>query len=208
MLFIIASGRSTILDTMIKPLSRPVSGSQSEDWRLWGLSDLYSSIQQAEQVRHGTHTVMTVCYVPCTALSTSHVIIYHLTLKENPCDIDSITIPIHPRDEERLPSDPGCVQGWSFKHPLCADPTCYAVFSRVWLFVTPWAVASQVPLSTGFSWQEYCSGLPFPPSGDLPNPEIQAASPALQVDSHPWATGEARVAVYCYSNAWKWSCNL
>ena len=75
-------------------------------------------------MRHGTHTLMTICYVPCTALSTSHVIIYHLTLKENPCDIDSIMIPIYPRDEERLPSDPGCVQWWSFKHPLCADPTC------------------------------------------------------------------------------------
>ena len=34
--------------------------------------------------------------------------------------------------------------------------------SRVPLFVTPWTVAYQAPLSMGFSRQEYCSGLPFP----------------------------------------------
>ena len=41
-------------------------------------------------------------------------------------------------------------------------------FSRVLLFVTPWTVALQAPLSRGFSRQEYCSGLSFPPPGDLP----------------------------------------
>ena len=35
-------------------------------------------------------------------------------------------------------------------------------FSRVRLFVTPWTVARQAPLSMGFSRQEYWSGLPFP----------------------------------------------
>ena len=47
---------------------------------------------------------------------------------------------------------------------------------------TPWTVALQAPLSTGFSRQEYWSGLPFPPSGDLPYPGIKLASlasPAL-----------------------------
>ena len=38
------------------------------------------------------------------------------------------------------------------------------------LFVTPWTIAHQGPLSMGFSRQEYWSGLPFPPPGDLPNP--------------------------------------
>ena len=38
-------------------------------------------------------------------------------------------------------------------------------FSRV----TLWTIAYQAPLSMGFSWQEYWSGLPFPPPGDLPN---------------------------------------
>ena len=39
---------------------------------------------------------------------------------------------------------------------------------HVWLFAIPWTVACQAPLSTGFSSQEYWSGLPFPP-GDLPD---------------------------------------
>ena len=43
--------------------------------------------------------------------------------------------------------------------------------SHVQLFVTLWAVAHQVPLSLGFSQQEYWSGLPFPTPGNLPNPE-------------------------------------
>ena len=54
--------------------------------------------------------------------------------------------------------------------------------SRVRLFATLWTVALQAPPSMGFSRQEYCRGLPFPPPGDLPNPGIEAASlmsPAL-----------------------------
>ena len=49
-------------------------------------------------------------------------------------------------------------------------------FSRVWLFVTPRTVAHQAPLSMGFSRQEYWSGLPCPPPGDLPNPGIEPKS--------------------------------
>ena len=40
-------------------------------------------------------------------------------------------------------------------------------------------VALQAPLSMGFPRQEYWSGLPFPSSGDLPNPGIEPMSPAL-----------------------------
>ena len=50
---------------------------------------------------------------------------------------------------------------------------------------TPWTVAQQAPLSTGFSRQEYWSGLPFPPPGDLPNPGIKPKSPIPQADSLP-----------------------
>ena len=52
----------------------------------------------------------------------------------------------------------------------------------------PWTVYHQAPLSMGFSRQEYWSGLPFPPPGDLPDPVIQLrslVSPALQADSLP-----------------------
>ena len=55
-------------------------------------------------------------------------------------------------------------------------------FSHVWLFAAPWTVASQVPLSMGFSTQEYWSGLPRPSPGELPDPGIEPMSlmsPAL-----------------------------
>ena len=51
------------------------------------------------------------------------------------------------------------------------------------LFATPWTVAKQAPLSMGFPKQEYWSGWPFPPQGDLPNPGIKPASPPLQAYS-------------------------
>ena len=45
-------------------------------------------------------------------------------------------------------------------------------FCHVRFCATPWTVARQAPLSMGFSRQEYWSGLPCPPPGDLPNPGI------------------------------------
>ena len=50
------------------------------------------------------------------------------------------------------------------------------LFSHVRLFATPWTVAHQAPLSMGFLWQEYSSGLPFPSPGDLLGPGIEPAS--------------------------------
>ena len=49
-------------------------------------------------------------------------------------------------------------------------------FSHVWLFATLWTVARQAPLSVEFSRQEYWSGFPCPPPGDLPDPGIELAS--------------------------------
>ena len=57
--------------------------------------------------------------------------------------------------------------------------------SRVRLFVTPWAAASQAPPSMGFSRQEYWSGVPFPSPGDLPDSGIEPGSPVLRVDALP-----------------------
>ena len=53
---------------------------------------------------------------------------------------------------------------------------CAKLPSHVQLFVTPWTVARQVPLSVGFSRQEYWSGLPCPPPGNLPDPGIEPVS--------------------------------
>ena len=61
-------------------------------------------------------------------------------------------------------------------------------FSDVQLSATPWVVARQPPLATGFSRQEYQTGLPFLLPGDLPDPGIEPASPvspALHADSSP-----------------------
>ena len=57
--------------------------------------------------------------------------------------------------------------------------------SHVCLFVTPWTVACQAPLSMGFSRQVYQTGLPFPLAGDLPDPGIKPMSWVLQADSLP-----------------------
>ena len=52
-------------------------------------------------------------------------------------------------------------------------------------FATPWTTACQAPLSMGSSREEYCSGLPCPPPGDLPDPGIKPTSPVWQMDSLP-----------------------
>ena len=63
---------------------------------------------------------------------------------------------------------------------MCAHVLSH--FNHVRLFATLWTVARQAPLSTGFSRQEFWSGLPCLPPGSLPDPEIEPeslTSPAL-----------------------------
>ena len=64
---------------------------------------------------------------------------------------------------------------------MCVRACMLSHFSRVQLFVTLWTVAHQAPLSMEFSRQEYWSGFPCPPPGDLPDPGIKpmSLSPAL-----------------------------
>ena len=61
---------------------------------------------------------------------------------------------------------------------------CYLP-SHVWPFATSWTAVHQAPLSMEFFRQVYWSGLPFTSPGDLPNPEIEPASPTLEADSLP-----------------------
>ena len=56
---------------------------------------------------------------------------------------------------------------------------CAQTLNHVQLFETLWTVACQAPLSMGFSRQEYWSGFPYLPPGDLLNPGIEPTSPAL-----------------------------
>ena len=70
---------------------------------------------------------------------------------------------------------------FNFSKTAC-DVYVLSHYSRVQLFVTPWTVARQAPLSIGFSRQEYWSGLPCPPLGGSSQPWDKAASltsPAL-----------------------------
>ena len=58
-----------------------------------------------------------------------------------------------------------------FVHNTCVCVLLKSLLS-CWLFVTPWTVAHQAPLSMELSRQKYWSGLPCPPPGDLPHPGI------------------------------------
>ena len=59
---------------------------------------------------------------------------------------------------------------------MCITQGFMCVLSCVRLLATSWTVARQAPLSMGFSGQESWRGLPFPPSGDLPDPGIEPTS--------------------------------
>ena len=89
-------------------------------------------------------------------------------------------------------ADTGSISGPGALHVLHSNQS-YALllpvlshFGRVQPCVTPWTAAHPAPLSMGVSRQEYWSGLPCPPAGDLPNPGAESTSlmsPALAVSS-------------------------
>ena len=66
-----------------------------------------------------------------------------------------------------------------YLHTSANELCCAESLSHAQLFVTPWTVAHQAPLSIGFPRQESWSGLPFPSPGDLPDPGIKPRLPAL-----------------------------
>ena len=66
-----------------------------------------------------------------------------------------------------------------YAHPVHACVLCECVRAKSFLTF----VAHQAPLSMEFSRQEYWSGSPCPPPGDLPDPRTEPTSPALQADS-------------------------
>ena len=91
-----------------------------------------------------------------------------------------------------LKMDCGCRQ----KHEYMCVCVCVCVcvcarkrmsmLSVVSNFATPWTITHHASLSVDFSRQEYWSGLPFPPPGDLPDPGMEPATPVsyvLQADS-------------------------
>ena len=95
--------------------------------------------------------------------------------------------------ETRVPSV--LASGFKVKYKRLGSKQCLPVvayfltiFTKPQLFVTPWPIALQVPLSMGFSRQEYWHGLTCPSPGNLPYPGMKPASLCLlhwQVDSLP-----------------------
>ena len=79
--------------------------------------------------------------------------------------------------------------------PLTPSWVHAELLSHVQLFVTPRIVAHQIPLSMGFSRQEYWSGLPFPSPGDLPDSGIQLCTAGRFFTV--WATREALSPHHC-----------
>ena len=70
---------------------------------------------------------------------------------------------------------------------------CYAkAFCHVWFFATLKTVAHQAPLCMGFSRQEYWSGLPCSPPGELPNPGIEPVSPAATAQQYAFRLSHQR----------------
>ena len=71
------------------------------------------------------------------------------------------------------------------------------MLSLVQLFVGPWTVAWHAPLPMGLPRQEYWSGLPFPPPGDLLNPGIEPVSLASpeSADSSPLCALAAQLCI-------------
>ena len=70
------------------------------------------------------------------------------------------------------------------------------LLSCVRLFATLGTVAHQAPLSMEFSRQEYWSGLPFPPPGDLPDPGISCVSCIGRQVLYHSATWEAPLVAF------------
>ena len=77
------------------------------------------------------------------------------------------------------PGGVGSIPGQGATCALClVSPLCLPLCS-------PWTVACRLLCPRRFSRQEYWSGLPCPPPGDLPNPGIEPRSSALQAHSLP-----------------------
>ena len=115
-------------------------------------------------------------------LSVSHrelVLAYPSTLLFPPC-----WPPLATKTNQALGLRPGVGTGgagWAVSYSV----SVLSCFSCVRLCGTLWTVARQIPLSMGFSRQEYRSALPFRSRGDLPDPGIEPGSPTCrQILSH------------------------
>ena len=93
---------------------------------------------------------------------------------------------------------------------LCCVYACVlSHFSYVRCFLKLWTLPCQAPLSMGFSRQEYWSGLPCPPPGDLPDPgtePISLMSPALAGRFFTTSTTVEALVLYSCVKIWHKYC--
>ena len=78
--------------------------------------------------------------------------------------------------------------------------SCCCVVTELCLVLLQPHVGHQAPMSMGFSRQEHQSGLPFPSPEDLPDPGMEAMSPALAAGFFTWATWAAQCVILCGFN--------
>ena len=134
-------------------------------------------------------------HITSTAFMTSHTLYRNTPMTTQKIYLTShpLCLTLHPlylcHQTQRLQAKPPGTPPPNYSSSqFLSESETVKWLSPFWFFVTPWTLARQAPLSMGFSRQEYWSGLPFPPSGDLPNPGIETVSPvtpASQVDSLP-----------------------
>ena len=79
-------------------------------------------------------------------------------------------------------------------------PYCIACCCCVQFFATPRILTCQAPLSMGFSKQEYWSGLPFPSSGDFPDPGIEPSSLIMEKNLKKNTHTHTHIYVYVQLN--------
>ena len=126
----------------------------------------------------------------------SRVVFYKMQFLSCHFSVRNPPASLHPEPKlSQYPTWSVALQPWLL---LCSPLLCCAVlshFSCVWLFATAWTAALPNPrllCPWGFYSQEYWSGLPYLPPGDLPNPVIEPRSSALQVILYHRATREAQ----------------
>ena len=80
-------------------------------------------------------------------------------------------IKYHVIDDTKLNQSPASYAGGGCR-PAFIKHLCACSVTKSWRFCGPMDCSPQAPLSIGFPRQEYWRGLPFPPSGDLPDPKM------------------------------------
>ena len=126
--------------------------------------------------REGTHVYLWLTHVDVWQTPTQYCKVISLQLNKNKLRKKYIY--------REFPGSP-VVRTLRFHSRRHGFNPCAWSLSRVWLFVTPWTVAHQAPLSMENLQARILKWVTSPPSGNIPNPGLKPRSPALQAYSWP-----------------------